>query len=89
MKVNRRSWHRKQKTVDNEDDGHYNVDKGNRKRGEHHMKKETLTEEKAKQRWQQMEEMNQIWDKLSERQKGYLDGCMNTVIALAGAKVAS
>lgn len=88
MKVNRRSWHRKQKTVDNEDDGHYNVDKGNEKRGEN-MKKETLTEEKVKQRWQQMEEMNQIWETLSEREKGYLEGSMNTVIALAGTKVAS
>lgn len=47
------------------------------------MKKEILTEEKIKNRWTQMEEMNQIWDKLSERQKGYLDGCMNTVIAMA------
>ena len=49
------------------------------------MMKEILTEEKVKQRWQQMEEMNTIWDQLTERQKGYLDGCMNTVIALAGA----
>lgn len=49
------------------------------------MMKEILTEEKVKQRWQQMEEMNAIWDCLTERQKGYLDGCMNTVIALAGA----
>ena len=48
------------------------------------MKKEILTEEKIKNRWTQMEEMNQIWDKLSERQKGYLDGCMDTVIAMAG-----
>lgn len=46
------------------------------------MMKEILTE-KVKQRWQQMEEMNAIWDCLTERQKGYLDGCMNTVIALA------
>lgn len=46
------------------------------------MMKEILTEEKVKQRWQQMEEMNAIWDCLTERQKGYLDGCMNTVIAL-------
>lgn len=53
------------------------------------MKKENLTEEKVKQRWTQMEEMNQIWDKLTEREKGYLEGSMNTVIALAGAKVAS
>ena len=45
------------------------------------MMKEILTEEKAKQRWQQMEEMNAIWDCLTERQKG----SMNTVIALAGA----
>ena len=49
------------------------------------MMKEILTEEKVKQRWQQMEEMNAIWDCLTERQKGYLDGCMNTVITLAGA----
>ena len=42
------------------------------------MMKEILTEEKVKQRWQQMEEMNAIWDCLTERQKGYLD-------ALAGA----
>lgn len=49
------------------------------------MKKEDLTEEKIKERWKQMEEMNAIWDCLTERQKGYLDGCMNTVIALAGA----
>lgn len=49
------------------------------------MMKEILTEEKVKQRWQQMEEMNAIWDCLTERQKGYLDGCMNTVIAMAGA----
>ena len=49
------------------------------------MMKEMLTEEKVKQRWQQMEEMNTIWDRLTERQKGYLDGCMNTVIALAGS----
>lgn len=48
------------------------------------MKKEDLTEEKIKERWKQMEEMNAIWDCLTERQKGYLDGCMNTVIALAG-----
>ena len=50
------------------------------------MIKEILTEEKVKQRWQQMEEMNAIQDCLTERQKGYLDGCMNTVIALAGAE---
>lgn len=50
------------------------------------MKKEDLTEEKIKERWKQMEEMNAIWDCLTERQKGYLDGCMNTVIALAGAE---
>ena len=50
------------------------------------MMKEILTEEKVKQRWQQMEEMNAIWNRLTERQKGYLDGCMNTVIALAGAE---
>ena len=49
------------------------------------MMKEILTEEKVKQRWQQMEEMNAIWDRLTERQKGYLEGSMNTVIALAGA----
>ena len=49
------------------------------------MKKEDLTEEKIKERWKQMEEMNAVWDCLTERQKGYLDGCMNTVIALAGA----
>ena len=48
------------------------------------MKKETLTEEKIKERWRQMEEMNAIWDALSERQKGYLDGCMSTIAALAG-----
>lgn len=50
------------------------------------MMKEILTEEKVKQRWQQMEEMNAIWDYLTERQQGYLDGCMNTVIALTGAE---
>lgn len=50
------------------------------------MKKEDLTEEKIKERWKQMEEMNAIWDCLTERQKGYLDGCMNTVIALAGTE---
>lgn len=50
------------------------------------MMKEILTEEKVKQRQQQMEEMNAIWDCLTERQKGYLDGCMNTVIALAGTE---
>lgn len=50
------------------------------------MMKEILTEEKVKQRWQQMEEMNAIWDCLTERQKGYLDGCMNTVIVLAGTE---
>ena len=48
------------------------------------MMKEILTEEKVKQRWQQMEEMNAIWDYLTERQKGYLEGIMNTVISLAG-----
>ena len=32
------------------------------------MMKEILTEEKVKQRWQQMEEMNAIWDCLTERQ---------------------
>lgn len=45
-----------------------------------------IAKEKVKQRWQQMEEMNAIWDRLTERQKGYLDGCMNTVIALAGTE---
>jgi hypothetical protein len=50
------------------------------------MMKEILTEEKVKQRWQQMEEMNAIWDYLTERQKGYLEGSMNTVIALAGTE---
>lgn len=50
------------------------------------MMKEILTEEKVKQRWKQMEEMNTIWDCLTERQKGYLDGCMNTIAALAGAE---
>jgi len=50
------------------------------------MMKEILTDEKVKKRWQQMEKMNAIWDHLTERQKGYLDGCMNTVIALAGAE---
>ena len=44
------------------------------------MMKEILTEEKVKQRWQQ------IWDYLTERQKGYLEGSMNTVIALAGTE---
>ena len=34
------------------------------------MKKEILTEEKVKQRWQQMEEMDKIWNNLSEREKG-------------------
>ena len=38
------------------------------------MKKEILTEEKVKQRWQQMEEMDKIWNNLSEREKGYMDG---------------
>lgn len=33
------------------------------------MKKEILTEEKVKQRWQQMEEMDKIWNNLSEREK--------------------
>ena len=47
------------------------------------MKKEILTEEKVKQRWQQMEEMDKIWNNLSEREKGYMDGCMNTIVALA------
>ena len=50
------------------------------------MKEILTTEEKVKQRWKQMEEMNAIWDRLTERQKGYLDGCMNTVIALAGTE---
>ena len=50
------------------------------------MKKENLTEEKIKERWKQMEEMIAIWDALTERQKGYLDGCMATVAALAGQK---
>ena len=54
------------------------------------MKKEILTKEKVEKRWALMEDMNQIWDKLSEREKGYLVGCMKTVIALASqAKVAS
>lgn len=42
------------------------------------MAKEILSEEKVKKRWTQMEEMNRIWEKLSERQKGYLDGCMSS-----------
>ena len=33
------------------------------------MKKEILTEEKVKQRWQQMKEMDKIWNNLSEREK--------------------
>ena len=37
------------------------------------MKKEILTKEKVEKRWTQMEEMNQIWDKLSEREKGRSD----------------
>lgn len=52
------------------------------------MKKEILTEEKVKQRWQQMEEMDKIWNNLSEREKGYMDGCMNTIVALAQARKA-
>lgn len=52
------------------------------------MKNENITKEKLKKRWAQMEEMNAIWDTLTERQKGYLDGCMNTAIALAGEKKA-
>ena len=54
-------------------------------KGGENMAKEILLEEKIKRRWAQMEEMNQIWDKLSERQKGYLDGCMSTVIALSAS----
>ena len=60
----------------------------NRKRGEIDMKKEILTEEKVKQRWQQMKEMDKIWNNLSEREKGYMDGCMNTIVALAQARKA-
>lgn len=52
------------------------------------MKKEILTEEKVKQRWQQMEEMDKIWNNLSEREKGYMDGCMNTIVALTQARKA-
>ena len=52
------------------------------------MKNEIITEEKLKKRWMQMEEMDAIWDTLTERQKGYLDGCMNTTIAFAGEKKA-
>ena len=59
-----------------------------RKRGEIDMKKEILTEEKVKQRWQQMKEMDKIWNNLSEREKGYMDGCMNTIVALAQARKA-
>lgn len=64
------------------------MNKGNKKRGEKNMKKEILTEEKVKQRWQQMEEMDKIWNNLSEREKGYMDGCMNTIVALAQARKA-
>ena len=60
----------------------------NRKRGKIDMKKEILTEEKVKQRWQQMKEMDKIWNNLSEREKGYMDGCMNTIVALAQARKA-
>lgn len=33
-----------------------------------------------------MKEMNAIWDHLTERQKGYLDDCIHTAIALVGAE---
>ena len=45
--------------------------------------KEILTEEKVKQRWQQMEEMDEIFHQNDAWTQGYLRGCMVTVVAMA------
>ena len=47
------------------------------------MMKEILTEEKVKQRWQQMEEMDEIFHQNDAWTQGYLRGCMVTVVAMA------
>lgn len=52
------------------------------------MTEKNITEETLKKRWGQMEEMNEIWDRLPDRQKGYLEGCMNTIAAINNQKQA-
>lgn len=47
------------------------------------MMKETLTEEKLKKRFQQMEEMDKIFNQNDAWTQGYLKGCMATVAAIA------
>ena len=46
------------------------------------MMKEILTEEKLKKRWQQMEEMNKIFNQNDEWTQGYLKGCAVTAAVL-------
>ena len=43
-------------------------------------------EKKIKKRCEQVDEMNKIREQLTEREKGYLDGCIHTVAALASQK---
>lgn len=50
------------------------------------MKKQEMTREKIKKRCEQINEMSKIREQLTEREKGYLDGCIHTVAALASQK---
>ncbi len=43
-------------------------------------------EKKIKKRCEQVDEMSKIREQLTEREKGYLDGCIHTVAALASQK---
>lgn len=47
------------------------------------MMKEALTEEKIKKRFQQMEEMDKIFNQNDAWTQGYLRGCMVTAAAMA------
>ena len=50
------------------------------------MKKQEMTREKIKKRCEQVDERSKIREQLTEREKGYLDGCIHTVAALASQK---
>ncbi len=50
------------------------------------MKEQEITREKIKKRCEQIDEMSKIREQLTEREKGYLDGCIHTVAALASQK---
>ena len=44
------------------------------------MKEQEMTREKIKKRCEQVDEMSKIREQLTEREKGYLDGCIHTCL---------